>query len=393
MTDAKGLHAMPAPRADLPRVALLEEGMREGLQIEDSAIPVKEKVRLLDSLSQTGLRNIVVGSFVSPKWTPQMAGIDELVQSFTPAEGVTYTALALNQRGVERRAAYIPERLSLVESRPATRAHLCDVFAQRNTNRTQEQEIASWPGIIAAAVEAGQTEAEIGVGAAWGSNWVGAFSHAQRMDMLRRQHDLWTEAGVTVRKVFFADPMGWNVPWQLEEDLTEIRRRWPEVRDIHLHLHDTRGMAGISLYTALRCLDETFTVTTDTSIGGMAGCPYCGNGRAATLFPTEDFVVMLDALGYDTGVDIDRLIDTVALAEEIVGHRLYGHVSKAGPRVSDAALYPMDLPFIETLEQAQHFRSGPAVHRGALSPWKNPIRSWQRPETDSDKETEEQSHD
>jgi hydroxymethylglutaryl-CoA lyase len=392
MTGTTGLHTIPAPRPDLPRVALLEEGMREGLQIEDSAIPVGDKVRLLDSLSRTGLRNIVVGSFVSPKWTPQMAGIDELVRSFTPVEGVAYTALALNQRGVERRAAYIPERLTLVESRPATRAHLCDVFAQRNTNRTQEQEIASWDGIVAAAVEAGQTEAEIGVGAAWGSNWVGAFSHAERMDMLQRQYDLWEDAGVTVRKVFFADPMGWNVPWQLEEDLQELRRRWPEVREVHLHLHDTRGMAGISLYTALRCLDETFTVTADTSIGGMAGCPYCGNGRAATLYPTEDFVVMLDALGYDTGVDIDRLIDTVVLAEEIVGHRLYGHVSKSGPRVSGARLYPMELPFIETLEQAQHFRSGPAVYQGALSPWRHPIRSWQRPEATSDKETEEPSN-
>lgn len=381
MTAVTGPHAWQAPRAGLPRVALIEEGMREGLQIEDSGIGVQDKVRLLDALSGTGLRNIVVGSFVSPKWTPQMAGIDELVRSFRPVEGVAYTALALNQRGVERRAAYLPDRLTLLDSRPATRAHLCDVFAQRNTNRTQEQEIASWPGVVAAAVDAGRTEAEIGVGAAWGSNWVGAFTHAERMDMLARQHELWAAAGIAVTKVFLADPMGWNVPWQVREDLEEIRRRWPLIRDVHLHLHDTRGMAGISLYTALTCLDDTFTLTADTSIGGMAGCPYCGNGRAATLFPTEDLVVMLDALGYDTGVDIDRLIDTVVLAEDIVGHRLYGRVSKAGPRVSGDRLYPMDLPFIETLEQAQHFRSGPAVHKGAISPWKQPIRSWQRPES------------
>ena len=386
-----GPHAWAAPRADLPRLVLVEEGMREGLQIEDSAIPVADKVRLLDVLSGTGLRNIVVGSFVSPKWTPPMAGIDELVRSFTPAEGVAYTALALNQRGVERRAEYVPGRLSLLDERPATRAHLCDVFAQRNTNRTQEQEIASWSGVIAAAVEAGATEAEIGVGAAWGSNWVGAFTHAERMDMLQRQHDQWDAAGIAVTKVFLADPMGWNLPWQVREDLAEIRRRWPRVREIHLHLHDTRGMAGISLYTALGCLDDTFTLTADTSIGGMAGCPYCGNGRAATLFPTEDLVVLLDALGYDTGVDVDRLVDAVALAEEIVGHRLYGHVSKAGPRVGGDRRYPMDLPFIETLDQAQHFRKGPAVHRGAISPWKHPISSWQRPESGSD-EAEKGTH-
>lgn len=373
-----GLHAFEAPAPDRPRVILLEEGMREGLQIEASTIPVADKVRLLDALSATGLRNIVVGSFVSPRWTPQMAEIDELVRGFTPVDGVAYTALALNERGVARRAAYVPDRLTLVENRPATRAHLCDVFAQRNTNRTQEQEVAGWADTIAAAVAAGHDQAEIGVGAAWGSNWVGAFSHDQRMELLQRQHDRWTEAGIEVVKVFLADPMGWNLPWQVQEDLTEIRRRWPRVREFHLHLHDTRAMAGISLYTALSCLDETYTVTADTSIGGMAGCPYCGNGRAATLFPTEDFVVMLDALGYRTGVDIDLLIETVVLAEQVVGHPLYGHVSKAGPRVSGERLYPMDLPLIETLEQAQHFRLGEQVYRGASSPWKRPITSYQR---------------
>jgi len=353
--------------------------MREGLQIEDAGIPVTDKIRLLDALSATGLRNIVVGSFVSPKWTPQMAQIDELVAGFAPADGVCYSALALNAKGVERRAAYIPERLSLIDDRPATRAHLCDVFAQRNTNRTQAQEIASWPGTIEEAVATGASEAEIGVGAAWGSNWVGPFSHGDRMDLLQRQHDLWTAAGIRVTRVVFADPMGWNLPWLVAEDLSEVRRRWPEVNAVQLHLHDTRGMAGISLYEAIRTLDSSITLTADTSIGGMAGCPYCGNGRAASLFPTEDFAVMLDALGYRTGIDIDRLIDTVVLAERIVGHPLYGHVSKAGPRVTGAQRYPMDLPFIETLDQAQHFRLGPAVHQGAISPWSDPITSWQRP--------------
>lgn len=377
---SSGLHTIASPSAGLPAIAILEEGMREGLQIEDAAIPVAEKIELLDALSATGLRNIVVGSFVSPKWTPQMERIDELVEGFAPRDGVNYTALALNAKGVERRAAYIPERLTLLDERPATRAHLCDVFAQRNTNRTRAQEIESWPAVVAAAVDAGAREAQIGVGAAWGSNWTGPFSHADRMDLLQRQHDLWSEAGIAVTSVFFADPMGWNLPWLVAEDLEAVTARWPETRTVHLHLHDTRGMAGISLYEAIRVLDERITLIADTSIGGMAGCPYCGNGRAATLFATEDLAQMLEALGYRTGIDLDRLIDAVALAERIVGHRLYGHVSKAGPRVEGERLYPMDLPFIETLEQAQHFRLGPDVHRGARSPWAQTISSRQRDE-------------
>ena len=85
-----------------PTIVYKEEGMREGMQIENSNISVDDKVQLLDALSETGLKQIVVGSFVSPKWTPQMERIDEIVTKFTPKAGVTYTALALNPRGVER---------------------------------------------------------------------------------------------------------------------------------------------------------------------------------------------------------------------------------------------------------------------------------------------------
>jgi len=360
--------------AGMPAVALVEEGMREGLQIENPDIPVADRIRLLEALSDTGLKRIVVGSFVSPKWTPQMAKIDEVIAGFTPRSDVIYTALALNEKGVERRAAYLPP-LSLDDGLPATNVHLCDVFARRNTNRSQEQEIASWRARVEAAAAAGATEAQVGLGAAWGSNWLGAFTHEQRMELLARQVKMWDAAGVTVTKVSLADPMGWNVPHEVEQDLREIQRRWPAVRTFHLHLHNTRGVAAISIYAALRTLDERHTAVVDASIGGMAGCPYCGNGRAATLTPTEDLVYLLDSLGYATGVDLDRLIDVVVLAEEIVGHRLYGHVSKAGARPRPDQLYAMDMPFIETLEQAQHFRVGPSAWEGAPSPWKEPIRS------------------
>jgi hydroxymethylglutaryl-CoA lyase len=368
------MEAVSTGPAGMPAVALVEEGMREGLQIEDPDITVADRIRLLEALSDTGLKRIVVGSFVSPKWTPQMAKIDEVVEGFTPRPDVIYTALALNEKGIERRAKYIPP-LSLDDGLPATNVHVCDVFARRNTNRTQEQEIASWRPRVQAAAAAGATEAQVGLGAAWGSNWLGGFTHEQRMDLLARQVNVWEAAGITVTKVSLADPMGWNVPQEVEADLREIMRRWPTVRTFHLHLHNTRGVAAISIYEALRTLDERHTAIVDASIGGMAGCPYCGNGRAATLTPTEDLVHLLDSLGYATGVDLDRLIDAVVLAEEIVGHPLYGHVSKAGARPRTDQLYAMEMPFIETLEQAQHFRTGSAAWQGALSPWKEPITS------------------
>ncbi|HEY5221677.1 MAG TPA: citramalate synthase [Microbacteriaceae bacterium] len=357
-----------------PTVRIIEEGMREGMQIESSSITVENKIRLLNALSRTGLQTIVVGSFVSPKWTPQMANIDDVVAGFAPVEGVTYTALALNERGRERMRRFAP---LLTESRefPRTLVHLCDVFVRRNTNRTQLQEIEAWPQVIDAAVAAGADTAGIAINAAWGSNWLGAFDEDYRMDMLARQVDLWDAAGVTVNRVWIGDPMAWNVPDQVASQLLAIQDRWPQIETFHLHLHDARGTAMLSAYQALQVLSPERTLVLDSSIGGMGGCPYGGHGRMTRMIPTEDLVDLLTELGVDTGVDLDSLIEASVLAEEFVGHELWGKVSKAGPRPRGDRLFAMDMPFVETAEQAQHFRLGAAAYAGAPSPWAAPITS------------------
>ena len=139
-----------------PKIRYTEEGMREGMQIEDANIPVDSKVELLEALSETGLKEIVVGSFVSPKYTPQMARIDEIVSKFHPTPGVMYSALALNAKGVERAKQYAPP-LTIVRGsgRPSLRVHQCDVFARRNTNRAQMQEMEAWQKVIDDAVSSG----------------------------------------------------------------------------------------------------------------------------------------------------------------------------------------------------------------------------------------------
>jgi hydroxymethylglutaryl-CoA lyase len=366
-----------------PKIEYKEEGMREGLQIESAEIAVDDKVRLLDALSETGLKAIVIGSFVSPKYTPQMARIDEIVQKFTPKPGVTYTALALNQRGVERAMQYSPP-LTIERPRPGLHCHMCDVFVQRNTNRTQAQEIATWPNTVAAAKQRNVKEAGIGINAAWGSNFVGAFSEEQRMEMLRRQHALWDEAGIKVTAVSLGDPMSWNMPHVVEHQVETIRKEWPEIKHVNLHLHNGRGMAPVSMYAAMRVLDESFALSVDGTIGGMGGCPYCGNGRVTNQAPTEDMVHMWQEMGIDLGVDLDKLIDCVWMAEELVGHKLWGHVSKAGPLPRGRKLYPMNLPFIETEEQARHFKLGQAAYGDdAISPWGEPIHSAQRDAVES----------
>ena len=359
-----------------PKVVYKEEGMREGMQIEDASISVDDKVELLDALSETGLPQIVVGSFVSPKWTPQMERIDEIVTRFNPNPDVTYTALALNSRGVERARAYSPPLTIERDAYPRLTCHLCDVFVRRNTNRSQMQEMERWPQIVAQAQELNIKEAGIGCNASWGSNFLGEFPVDSLMTLFEKQHGMWDEVGIKVVSCSMGDPMSHCTPAKVEESISRVKERWPEINHFRLHLHNGRNMAIASAYAALRALGPEDTVELDGTIGGYGGCPYCGNGRATGMAPTEDLLHMMEDMGIETGVDIDKLIDCVWMAERIMGRELFGHVSKAGPRPKRVEqLYDMNMPFVETLAQARHFKEGPGVYEGGIYPYAEPITS------------------
>lgn len=367
-----------------PNITFTEEGMREGMQIEDANISVDDKVRLLDALADTGLKRIVVGSFVSPRYTPQMARIDEILQKFHPKEGVTYTALALNERGVERAREYSPPlTIERGSGRPSLNCHMCDAFTRRNTNRSQMQELEAWPKIIATAQERGVKEAGIGANASFGSNFLGDFTVDMYMKMLEKQHELWEEAGITVTQCSMGDPMGWCHPAKVEEIIYRVKERWPEITHWGAHLHNSRGMAIPSMYAAITSLGPEDDLRLDGTIGGFGGCPYCGNGRATGMAPTEDAIHMMEDMGIETGVDLDKLIECVWMCEEILGRQLWGHVSRAGPRPkTPEKFYDLNAPFIETLEQTKHFLTGPKAYEGGISPWREPITSEYRDRVD-----------
>ena len=360
-----------------PKVVITEESLRDGLQIESTEITIDQKLSLLDALSDSGLARIVVGSFVSPKWTPQMAEIDTLMERLKPRPGVTYLAIALNERGRERRRRWSPPLT--VDELPETHIHLDGVFMKRNTNRTLDQQEETWALPVAAAQAAGATEAAIALSAGWGSNFSGQFPLERRLEELARQFDRWQEAGIAVSTIRMFDPMGWNIPSVVAEDLAAFQERFPGVATYHLHIHNTRGLALTSAYAALTALSPDRTLMIDSSVGGFAGCPYCGNGQAAGMIPTEDLVQMLEGMGIATGVDLYKLVEASALASRIVGRPLDGRVSKAGPMPDPAHLYDQGVPVIETYEEAQFFRLGPEVYRGRGRPWEGePL--WVEPE-------------
>jgi len=356
-----------------PLVVYKEEVMREGMQIESADIPVADKVRLLDELSETGLKNIVVGSFVRPEYTPQMAQIEEVLKRFTPKPGVTYTALLLNAKAAARAREFSPP-LTLDNEPPRLAAHLCDVFARRNINRSAAQVRDSWPATVARAIERGATGACVGAHAAWGSNFSGARSVADVMAVLEDAGRLWAEAGIPVTSVYLGDPMSWNTPDRTAELIAAVKERFPQVRRYVLHLHDARGMALVSAYAALRALEAADAVQLEGALGGIGGCPYCGNGRATGMMATEDVMHMLDSMGIAHGVDLDLLVRAEWMLERMLGRPTMGHVSKAGPRpATPDSWYDPNMPFVETFEQARHFALGHGVYEGGRYPWKERI--------------------
>ena len=369
---------------EYPKITYTEEGLREGMQIEDANISVDDKVALLDALSETGLKRIVVGSFVSPRYTPQMERIDEIVKRFTPKEGVTYTALALNERGIERAREYSPPlTLERGSGRPTLSCHMCDVFARRNTNRSQMQEMEAWPRIVAKAQEQGATEAGIGTNATFGSNFLGDFSVDMVMKFMEKEHELWDEVGIKVTQVSVGDPMGWCHPVKVEEIFSRVKEQWPEVTNFRAHLHNSRGMAITSMYAAISSLGPEDNLSIDGTIGGFGGCPYCGNGRATGMSATEDAMHMMEGMGIETGVDLDKLVECVWMAEEMLGRQLWGHVSRAGARpTTKDRLFDINAPFVETIEEATHFLKGAEMYEGGIYPWREAITSPYRDRVD-----------
>jgi len=357
-----------------PTVVYSEEVVREGFGIADARIPLAARVELIEALSDTGLKRISVGAFVSPRYVPQMACFEELLAAFRPRPGVEYITFLHNRKARETAARFAPP-LSVEPEVCTLFQDICDVHQRRNVNRSIEQSMAAWPEAIADAVARGVTRARAGIASAWGSNFLGKFSQDYRLWSLAQQIDALRGAGLEVFEIGLHDSQSWCLPHEMEADLRAIRARWPEIRHFHLHLHDARGMALPCLYAALRTLDAGDTVLIDGTLGGVGGGQYCGNGIASGMVATEDLLHMLEGMGIDTGVDLDKVIDCVWMLERLLGISAFGHVSKAGPRPTDAARrYDPNLPAVESLHAARHFKLGPAAYAAeAYSPWKHAI--------------------
>lgn len=305
----------------LPKTAhLMEVGPRDGLQIEPKLLSVEQKLELLDAIAAAGVREIEVGSFVNPKAVPPMADSEEVFRRMTRHPGVTYRALWLNPRGLDRAVALgnvdLDGRLQLTAS---------EIFVKRNTNRSIEDTFADIPGWIDRYRAAGLAPDCLGVMAAFGCNFEGDVPVERVIGFIVRAEEMLVAAGSSLQHVSLADTMGWATPDRIRAMISAVRQRWPGLA-IKLHLHDTRGTAMANAVAALELGVREF----DGSIGGLGGCPFAGHKGAAGNICTEDLAYLCEEMGIDTGIDLPALIRAAQMAEEMLGHPLPGKVMKGG---------------------------------------------------------------
>jgi hydroxymethylglutaryl-CoA lyase len=314
-------------------VSIHEVGPREGFQFEKGPISTDRKIELVDALSETGLKRIQVTSFVSPKWVPQMSDAEEITARFKKVPGVSYNALFLNDRGLER---VLATGVYDVEGYLTTVAS--DIFCQKNTNKTIEESIAAIPSRIALYQQHGIRARGVSMMAAFGCNYQGDVPLEQVLRLTQVGIDIAAEHGERIETVRLSDTMGWANPLQMKRTIAAVQDRWPAL-SIALHLHDTRGTAMANAFAAL----ELGVADFDSSVGGLGGCPFAKHKGSAGNIVTEDLVFMCEEMGVETGVDLDKMIECAALAEDVVGHPLPSKLLRGGSlnairRVSQPAM-------------------------------------------------------
>jgi len=309
--------------SDFPKfVEFREEGPREGFQIEKEIYPIEDRIRLIDSLSETGLKTIQVGSFVSPTYVPQMADTGELFKRITKKEGVKYTALWLNEKGY-RKALSVPE----VDFEPKLLFYASDRFAQQNNNCSAEEMRERQRDWVRLYKENGMVPDSAYVMAAFGCNMEGEITLDRVMEDFHFIRDLSSQEDIPIPNLFLADTMGWGNPESVKRLIGTVRNMAPDAR-IGMHIHDTRGMGVANVYAALSMGVDLF----ESSVAGLGGCPFAGHGHghAAGNVCTEDAVLLCHELGLETGIDLEKLIEASRMAEEIIGRNLMGRVMHSG---------------------------------------------------------------
>ncbi|WP_439868933.1 hydroxymethylglutaryl-CoA lyase [Pseudomonas syringae] len=269
------------------KVNLVEVGPRDGLQNEAQPISVDAKVRLVDDLTAAGLSHIEVGSFVSAKWVPQMAGSAQVFERIQRREGVIYSALAPNLRGFE-------DALAAGVREVAVFAAATEGFSQRNLNCSISESLERFAPVIEAARMHG-VRVRGYVSCVLGCPYEGSVSPEQVATVANQLH------AMGCYEISLGDTIGTGTPGATRALLNAVAAQIPRGK-LAGHFHDTYGQALVNIYASLEEGIQVF----DSSVAGLGGCPYA-KGTSGNV-ATEDVLYMLQGLGIETGVDLDQVI-------------------------------------------------------------------------------------
>ncbi|MCG8673258.1 MAG: hydroxymethylglutaryl-CoA lyase [Pseudomonadales bacterium] len=309
--------------SDFPKfVEFHEEGPREGFQAEKEIFPLQERVAFIEALSETGLKQIQVGSYVNPKMVPQMADTDDLFNAITKNDQVRYTALWLNQRGFDSALAN-----SHVDVDGKIFLYTSDAFCRKNNGCSAQelnQKQLKW---LDAYKENNIALESVYILTAFGCNIQGEVPIESLNGALSFVKAICESRELKTPKIILTDTMGWGNPLEVKRRIDAVRVLLPGAR-IGMHLHDTRGMGPANVYSSLEMGIDLF----ESSVAGLGGCPFGSqkNMQAAGNVCTEDMALMCEELGIDTGLNLDALIEAARMVERIIGRPLMGKAMHSG---------------------------------------------------------------
>ena len=295
----------------MKRLYFNEVSTRDGFQIEPEFVPTDSKIALIDALSECGYAKIEVTSFTSPKAIPMLRDAEEVMGRIQRASGVEYTVLVPNLRGAERALESRADELNLVMS-------VSETHNLANLRMPREHSFKALTEVIKRVD--GQTPINVSLSCAFGCPMEGEVTQQEVLQWAQRFADL------GVRGLTICDTTGMAHPGQVSRLVDALQAKLTQ--QLTLHFHNTRGMGLANVLAAVQGGIERF----DGSLGGLGGCPYAPGASGNVC--SEDAVHMLDAMGYDTGMALDRLLHVAREMPAIVGHDVPGQVAKAGPSMT-----------------------------------------------------------
>jgi hydroxymethylglutaryl-CoA lyase len=298
------------------QVSIIEVGPRDGLQSEPELLSTDIKLDFIQRAVDAGIRRMEVTSFVHPKRVPQMADAEAVVCGLPKRDDVTYIGLVLNKRGFERALAVQMDEIGMAVIASET-------YNQRNNGAAMQDSINAWLEMSAEAKQEGM-RANVMVSSAFGCPFEGEVPLSRVLDIVRQVME-----GDPV-ELGFADSIGVGVPTQVTEMIGAVREIAPNV-PLRFHFHNTRNTGLANAQAAV----DAGVDSLDASIGGIGGCPFAP--AATGNIPTDDLLYMLDRQGVETGVSLDKIVETSHWLAEQLGRGTPAMLPKAGifPQVAE----------------------------------------------------------